>query len=316
MSADLHRTRLFSAGFTLVELLVVIAIIGILIALLLPAVQAAREAGRRTECANHLHQWGLAAHMYHDVNRTLPPGLNRPGGTAPFNIEPDTGRRYGWPVALLPFIEQQALRDRYIDIPAQFNLNRSNNGGISAEVISIMKCPSNGITSYLDTTSEPPTIWAVTAYCGCAGRRAWRTRDQTRDGIFYRNRMHGLGEITDGTSNTLMFGERWFFDPIFDQFTGDKIIHWGWWVFSGEGDVTLGTSVPINFLLPQNFTSLGGGTQQAMYNDRINAFGSGHPTGANFCLADGSVRLLRQTTAVPVLMRLGSRAEGVPQSID
>ena len=97
-------------GFTLVELLVVIAIIGILIALLLPAVQAAREAARRSQCTNNLKQLSLAMHNYHDTFSVFPPGsLGDPSWTGSYNV---TDGHFGWPVFILPFVEQQALQER------------------------------------------------------------------------------------------------------------------------------------------------------------------------------------------------------------
>src|SRR5262245_49230386 len=104
------QTRFRKLGFTLVELLVVIAIIGILVALLLPAVQAAREAARRMQCGNNLKQIGLALHNYHDTFKSLPIGLLGAGAGQPTPSSADDG--FGWGCALLPFLEQQALYDR------------------------------------------------------------------------------------------------------------------------------------------------------------------------------------------------------------
>jgi prepilin-type processing-associated H-X9-DG protein len=130
--------------------------------------------------------------------------------------------------------------------------------------------------------------------------------------MFYRNRRYNMGAVTDGTSNTLLFGERHFYDPVFDASTviNDRIADWGWVWFGGEADVHLGTSVAINFKLPANFNTLPSGTQQLLFEDRINAYGSGHTGGANFCLADGSVRFIRDSLAPVTFQAMGTRAGG------
>src|ERR1700756_5678187 len=106
------RTR-SRCGFTLIELLLVIAIIAILIGLLVPAVQKVREAAARAQCMNNLKQWGLAAHAYHDAVRKFPPGVNRDGGKAGFNVAPYAGKRFDWLIALLPYVEQGNLQKLY-----------------------------------------------------------------------------------------------------------------------------------------------------------------------------------------------------------
>ena len=100
--------------------------------------------------------------------------------------------------------------------------------------------------------------------------------------------------IADGTSNTLMFGERHYFDPVFDTYPSvdDRIADWGWCWFGAEADAFLGTSVPINYKLPANRHH----HRSAMFDDRINAYGSGHTGGANFALCDGSVRFIRDSS--------------------
>ncbi len=120
------------------------------------------------------------------------------------------------------------------------------------------------------------------------------------------------GRNPDGTSNTIMLGERQYFDPVFDSspIVDDRIRDWGWTWFGGEGDANLGTSVPINYRLPANFDTLGGGTQQLLFEDRINAFGSMHTGGANFALADGSVTFISQSISPITFRALGTRAGG------
>jgi prepilin-type N-terminal cleavage/methylation domain-containing protein len=231
-------------GFTLIELLVVIAIIAVLIGLLLPAVQKVREAAARIQCANNLKQWALAAHGYHDARDTFPPGLNRDQG-APSTPTPDPTRRYSWCVVLLPFVEQGNLEQRwnYTD----FNSNRGAAGSVAATPVKLMVCPSDTIAgSPIDNFSDLPRWWALVSYGSNAGTRCYRRARQTKDGVMYQNEFIPIGQIADGTSNTLLFGERAHFDPIFDQIPDENIKGWGWWAFGAEGDVLLSAAVPIN----------------------------------------------------------------------
>src|SRR5262249_35862221 len=100
------------------------------------------------------------------------------------------------------------------------------------------------------------------------------------------------------------------FDPVFNAIPGENLTFWGWWAFRAPGDCTLGAAVPINYRLPANFATLPGATQQSMYDDRINAFGSQHPGGANVCMADGSGRFLSETTSLLTLQKLSTRSMG------
>jgi prepilin-type N-terminal cleavage/methylation domain-containing protein len=307
-------------GFTLIELLVVIAIIGILIALLLPAVQKIREAASRMSCSNNLKQWGLAAHNYHDANGKFPPGVNRPGGPIP--TPPDPTKRYDWLIALLSYMEQGNLNNLYNYDNNTWDTNRrypatltGAKGGPNAFIAQSFKglvCPSAPSNPLIDNVSSLPLIYADTSYCGIAGVVAWPDAQETFDGLFYRNRAHKITDITDGTSNTLMFSERNHVDPVFDSYApfDDIMIGWGWWVYGGVGDVLLGTEAPVNFRIPTNIASFSPAVQQQYYNWRINAIGSQHTAGANAARADGSVFFLRDSVSLAVLQALGSRAGG------
>lgn len=334
-------------GFTLVELLVVIAIIGILVGLLLPAVQQAREAARRMQCSNNVKQLALANHLHHDSYNKFPYGILRNDGSFP---HPDTGkpgtpppqnRRYPWQFAVLPYIEQTALYNWY----DQFDFNRNRRDQLNPttdwvgnwflkQVVPTLMCPSNpgGPWNEAASTAESGRYFRG-HYFGCAGTRAYPrgnaafTRPSlfnplnispapgvggAADGMFTRCKRYGFTDAIDGSSNTILLGERQYFDPVFDTspIVDDRIKDWGWVWFGGEGDAHLGTSVPINFVLPKNFDTLSGGAQQLLFEDRINAFGSMHTGGANFGMADGSVRFISQSVS-PVLFRaLGTRAGG------
>ncbi len=195
-------------GFTLVELLVVIAIIGILIALLLPAVQAAREAARRSQCTNNIKQVGLALHNYHDSFKSFPPrAVFGAGGTGP----PQYQYHHTWLTAILPFMEQQPLYDSTdMGAPAWGQ-------PIVSTLVPTLLCPSDATA--LNDTSQTNGNIAWTNYAGPTAWDWWLRRDRnigppwvpqanTRsDGVFMADNTTRLRDITDGTSNTLLAAE-------------------------------------------------------------------------------------------------------------
>jgi prepilin-type N-terminal cleavage/methylation domain-containing protein len=180
-------------GFTLVELLVVIAIIGVLVALLLPAIQAAREAARRAQCLNHLRQLGIAAHNYHDTILNFPAGHQLPTNASTLCF-------------LLPFLEQ-GNKAATFDWTADFNTSATN-AAPRAQDIAIFLCPSDASPRRY-TTNGPAGRNNYMANVGDRANQA-EVDNGTRlasTGIFFRNSKLRMAEITDGTSNTAMFSE-------------------------------------------------------------------------------------------------------------
>jgi prepilin-type N-terminal cleavage/methylation domain-containing protein len=193
-------------GFTLVELLVVIAIIGILVALLLPAVQSAREAARRMQCSNKLKQLGVALHNYHDTYKAFP---STPGGNGILSANRGTVQnwmRWGGLASLLPFVEQQAVYDR-IDFRFSWDSTDNSNGFQNRlvrriKLDDVFTCPSDpgsglGITDF-----------AQTSYCFSRGPQAsWDVGNGQEAGFGDGNNWHRFRDILDGTANTFAMGE-------------------------------------------------------------------------------------------------------------
>jgi prepilin-type N-terminal cleavage/methylation domain-containing protein len=273
-----------SRGFTLVELLVVIAIIGILVALLLPAVQAAREAARRMQCQNNLHQIGIALHNYHDANRKFPPGITWPNRTF-------------WSGHLLPYMEQRPLYEM-LDLDQSWNT--SPNSEACASYLSVFRCPSTtaprhitaqGIAdrvpcNYLACTSG--TVTRESAPSG-AGPSPLAGRPDS-DGIFFINSDTRFADVLDGSSSTVAVGETIFiFKGHGPDHTGRSqfLDHWYIGTLEGYGNEvseSMGsTGVAVNSF------------ELSVFVDEMElSFSSRHPAGGQVVLADGSVRFIAE----------------------
>lgn len=179
-------------AFTLVELLVVIGIIGMLVALLLPAVQAAREAARRASCLNNLRQMGIGLHSYHDALGTFPPG-----GIEPWTPLKPNGRQLAWSVFLLPYVEQKPLYDR-LDTSKAYDA--PENSAAAATVLSIYVCPSVPGGKKLQSGRGP------SRYGGIYGERISSPNSPPK-GVMLYDRAISIAEISDGTSFTLAVSE-------------------------------------------------------------------------------------------------------------
>ena len=310
-------------GFTLVELLVVIAIIGILVALLLPAVQAAREAARRSQCSNNLRQFGLATQNYLSVDRFFPSGLTQ-------DFSPYRGMSFF--VTLLPHLEQQAIYDQW-DFTNLAN-NSLSPQSPAAAVIGTFYCPSDGAAErVIEFPSIPPNsgmaytgYYSNTSYAGNHGTRNYYPFVAEADGILFttgpasapeRDQLPvKLTQLVDGTSNTILMGERYNFDPIFDTISeynrSGLLIHqwslWGWsGGFKGTGHLTRSSFQPINSQTPafcQDSSSF------ACQDNRLMGWGSGHPGGAIFVFADGSTRFISESIATITLTAMSTRDNG------
>jgi prepilin-type N-terminal cleavage/methylation domain-containing protein/prepilin-type processing-associated H-X9-DG protein len=324
--------KLRRRGFTLIELLVVIAIIAVLVGLLLPAVQKVREAANRMSCQNNLKQIALAAMNFESSNRRFPSAVNLQidpyygsDMVAKFGPPPDPTQSFSLAEALMPYIEQDNLRknlvlnqlNQYGIMADSQYVNCLGAGSVGAQTIKILVCPS-------DQLPDPPVTvyvgdygtqyyFGMSSYGGNAGLRGVYWKYATLDGMFWLNSKVKIADVTDGTSNTLFFGERYHFDPVFDQLqaaSGGSLINtyggWAWANPYAMEDHTESAYSPINYLIPP-------GTQQLTYDlqdARLNAWGSGHTGGANFAFVDGSVRFLANSTTQVVLQALATRAGG------
>lgn len=324
-------------GFTLVELLVVIAIIGILVSLLLPAVQAAREAGRRVHCSNTLRQIALAAHNYHDVAGTFPPAF-----LSGWNFTTPQPRKRGISlfVFLLPYLEMQPLHDQW-DFVDPDNVFIGDLQSPAAKGPNLL-CPSeleheNPLdygSRHIQGIQMPPRRIKVTSYGGNGGTRSYHPDSGflMADGVFFlagsdssplpNQKPVRLADITDGTSNTLLFGERSRWDRNYNSFAAQ-----GWdWEFRFYGNwcgatrlvlahVTLSSYSPLNYRLPFDFDNRASAVPPAnsaadfkYYIDmRVCAYGSNHPGGAHLAMADGSVSFVAETIPLVVLRALSTR---------
>ncbi len=278
----------YRTAFTLIELLVVIAIIAILIGLLLPAVQKVREAAARMSCQNNLKQIGLGLHNYHDANQVLPPGFL---ASAPYSDgATDTTPGWAWAAYILPYIEQDNLY-------RQLNLKQSvQNSPAIQTMVKAYLCPSDlaptTAFSVPDAFGNAIVFAAPSRYATCVGGDETGSADATGFGIFYRNSRTRLTDVTDGTSTTIMVGERSWGNAngIWAGAINNGV------VLRGQQNPCPGTgsgSYPASVLV-QAHSHLNNATADT--DGGLDDFSSRHTGGSNFVFADGSVRFLRNVS--------------------
>ncbi|MDC0935450.1 DUF1559 domain-containing protein [Pirellulales bacterium] len=330
------RSRIAPAGFTLVELLVVIAIIGVLVALLLPAVQAAREAARRSQCQNNLKQLSLACQMYHDTSKRFPQGAYNQQGAM-------------WSLHIMPFIEQDNAKKIMSDgvginnwghpgpyTDADLDTDAFRNTRAMETFIPTFQCPSAGLPPHQYYVSQDS--WHVMARVPCsylANASGLAINQRTNQGMRDLDGvMFGLSEIAfkhieDGTSNTMMIGEavhdveaqeRLGLSP--DTQNSNRKDHW----YIGSDDIDINEGLDLSECLgstgvPMNYHQQFQGQDVCASDGSINcqkvqlSFGSEHPGGMQFARCDGSVDFLGEDIDLIAWRDLGTRASQVPAAV-
>ncbi|GAA4438172.1 DUF1559 domain-containing protein [Bremerella cremea] len=308
-------------GFTLVELLVVIAIIGVLIALLLPAVQQAREAARRMTCSNHQKQLGLALHNYHDTHRVFPPGVFADGLNDSLNTPPHS---MSWMPVILPYLEQAALHDQL----SQYFTTRNSSGFPSALMntkIETLMCPSDpnrGQTGEVHGTGEPVPDFNDGFhgnYLLCHGNEEiTTTTDNAASGMFFYLSKTDFSSVTDGTANTVMAAEILL---VPSNITGKR--DWrGRYYRADHLSSIVSTRLPPNTTASDKCRTCQGSPTSPSYapcaqdtNTQVIYSRSMHPGGALMTLMDASVHFVPETIDTQTWRDLGTRAGGeVPKA--
>ncbi len=336
----LRTLRARRPGFTLIELLVVIAIIGVLIALLLPAVQAAREAARRSQCINNLKQIGVALHNYLDSHGVFPPGyvsaidrtVTDPCDQDSENSKSiDLGTGWAWGSMILPQIEQGPL---FNSINFNLSVAFAANNTSSTTLVSSYLCPSDSGPDTIPVFADPPDpanpgsysgsnvldrvargnyvgMWGVGEICGGSGPTDSPNVGSIGSpvGIFSRNSRTRIADIVDGTSQTIAIGER---SHNLSYVTWTARTPNGW---LGVTSLIEGGTDQFNPSPEETWTQVLGpagledGTRTP--NDKmahVEDYWSRHPGGVNFLFADGSVHFVKESITPPVWRSLATRA--------
>ncbi|MDY3559281.1 DUF1559 domain-containing protein [Gemmata sp. JC673] len=363
------------AGFTLIELLVVIAIIAILIGLLLPAVQKVRAAAARMKCANSLKQVALGLHGFESTRGRFPPAAAPVSGDSfqtpqgryrgsPKDVSNNRMGRYNWVMVTLPYVEADAYYQKAVETEGAGLNNPASpyyaggRSGLAASLPKLFLCPAESIADPVYARAAPfdpsgaTTYTSLCSYVINSGTYLHSGNpgddeqfDVPDDGVGYWSSATQITHIIDGTSNTLLLGERAFTDPAYEIVAkaviseqlaamgypaayydllsglfGDRLDALGVWdgatpndFVSPRGYAVSGT--PINYriqLTPGQLANPSGSDPAFLlaYAQRRRAYGSGHPSGANFAFVDGSVRFLNSATPFQLLRNVSSIAGG------
>ena len=339
----MQRVRLKRA-FTLVELLVVIAIIGVLVALLLPAVQAAREAARRSSCQNNFKQLALALHNHHDVRNTLPPGSMYFGTCC-------TPPSYtNWAIEILPYMEQTNIYERYRQ--NEVNTSANNYAAIGQQRVKTHECPSDTVKGKLEEPASGPAdaanqLWMHGSYRAVSGKLNLATGHGNWDGFEpqlwpgnvndhqYKSFLHAIGlgyngvpspnvtasgthissmggperfaNATDGLSNTLMIGE---------YTTRTSTRRGTFWAvtYASYNQSSVGAEARLygKHYGASSTDRTGCWGTPGLYGDQSckRAFNAEHPSGGNWALGDASVRFINYNVDITLLQNMGTMAGG------
>jgi prepilin-type N-terminal cleavage/methylation domain-containing protein/prepilin-type processing-associated H-X9-DG protein len=267
--------RVVRPGFTLIELLAVIAIIALLIALLLPAVQYAREAARRASCQNHMKQIGLALHNYAEAHKVLPPAY----------VDVSDSPGWGWGAMLLPYVEQTPLF-RNLGVSTMPFDGAPSLG--SQTIVPVYLCPSDTGPNVNPERGNH----AKSNYAGVFGSVEIEDWDEVGNGMFYVNSSVRWSDVTDGTSNTFAVGER-----RYDYPGGTR-----------RGAIWVGKYAESAFA--SNIWSCVDAPPHKVNGTKEWAFSSAHAGGAYFLLCDGHVQFISESIDGPTYENLADKGDG------
>ncbi len=290
-------------AFTLVELLIVLAVGGLLLALLLPAVQRAREAANRAGCGNNLRQLGLACHGYHNDNGSFPPGYTALPSTDPLTTTPG----WGWAACLLPYVDQAPL---YQGIAFTAPIEGAANTAVRGTGVGVYLCPSDPAVpptfAITNSTGTEIAQAAPTSYAASYGSGELDEVPGPKEGVFYKNSRIRISDITDGTSTTVLMGDRAW---------SHAMAPWAGAVNGGivrGGPLNVWRDSPTAAYPAPNFciVQCNALNNTADTDGSLDEFFGQHPGGANILFGDGGVRFLSSGIQFTVLQALGTRAGG------